>query len=123
MFDLLISYNFYCSYTPSKAETQGKKLVGGMQIDDEDESTEEEDDADDHVPAFDGGYNPADFENLPVSADIKELFQYIGRYTPQQVINKLNQNFKCKSCNLVLSQYLSWVNHIKMAGRIENLEA
>ena len=87
MFDLLISYNFYCSYTPSKAETQGKKLVGGMQIDDEDESTEEEDDADDHVPAFDGGYNPADFENLPVSADIKELFQYIGRYTPQQVIN------------------------------------
>ena len=56
-----------------------------MQIDDEDDSTEEEEDGDERVATFEGGYNPADFENLPVSADIKELFQYIGRYTPQQV--------------------------------------
>jgi hypothetical protein len=25
------------------------------------------------------GYNPADFDNLPVSDEIRELFQYIGR--------------------------------------------
>ena len=56
-----------------------------MQIEDEDDSTEEEEDGDERVATFEGGYNPADFENLPVSADIKELFQYIGRYTPQQV--------------------------------------
>ena len=67
-----------------------------MQIDDEDDSTEEEEDGDEHVAAFEGGYNPADFESLPVSADIKELFQYIGRYTPQQVraSNVINQFIK-----------------------------
>lgn len=30
-------------------------------------------------------YNPKDFEQLDVPADIKELFQYIVRYTPQKV--------------------------------------
>lgn len=30
-----------------------------------------------------GGYNPADFEHLQVSDEIRELFQYIGRYKPQ----------------------------------------
>lgn len=28
-------------------------------------------------------YNPADYENLAVPPEIKELFQYIRRYTPQ----------------------------------------
>ena len=56
-----------------------------MQIDDEDDSTEEEEEGDEQGAPFEGGYNPAEFESLPVSADIKELFQYIGRYTPQQV--------------------------------------
>lgn len=56
-----------------------------MQVDDEDESSDEEEDGEDHGPAFDGGYNPADFENLAVSSDIKELFRYISQYTPQQV--------------------------------------
>lgn len=69
-----------------------------MQIDDEDESTEDEEEGDDHVPAFEGGYNPADFENLPVSADIKELFQYIGRYTPQQV-SVISNQFTNKNLN------------------------
>ena len=30
-------------------------------------------------------YDPAEYENLPVSSDIKELFQYITRYTPQTI--------------------------------------
>ncbi|RUS83913.1 hypothetical protein EGW08_008327, partial [Elysia chlorotica] len=30
-------------------------------------------------------YDPKDFENLAVSAEIKELFQYITRYTPQSI--------------------------------------
>jgi hypothetical protein len=29
-----------------------------------------------------GGYNPADFEHLQVSDEIRELFQYIGRHVP-----------------------------------------
>ena len=30
-------------------------------------------------------YDPAEYENLPVSSEIKELFQYITRYTPQTI--------------------------------------
>ena len=30
-------------------------------------------------------YDPAEYENLPVNAEIKELFQYITRYTPQAI--------------------------------------
>ena len=30
-------------------------------------------------------YDPAEFEHLPVSADLKELFHHISRYTPQTV--------------------------------------
>ena len=62
----------------------------GAMIDEEDEeSTGDEEDGeggDGEAAAVEGGYNSADFEHLSVSSDIKELFQYIGRYTPQQVI-------------------------------------
>lgn len=30
-------------------------------------------------------YDPADFEHLAVSAELKELFQHISRYTPQTI--------------------------------------
>ena len=30
-------------------------------------------------------YDPAEFEHLQVSTDMKELFQHISRYTPQTV--------------------------------------
>ena len=32
---------------------------------------------------MEGAYNPKDYENLPVSAEIKELFAYITRFSPQ----------------------------------------
>ncbi|XP_076019287.1 intraflagellar transport protein 46 homolog isoform X2 [Genypterus blacodes] len=52
----------------------------------EDDSDEEEsDDDEDPSEAPEGAYNPADYTNLPVSTEIKELFQYITRYTPQCV--------------------------------------
>lgn len=57
----------------------------------EDDSDEEEedsdDDDDDYEPsgAPEGAYDPADYANLPVSSDIKELFQYITRYSPQNI--------------------------------------
>uniref|UniRef100_A0A673FNI5 Intraflagellar transport protein 46 homolog n=1 Tax=Sinocyclocheilus rhinocerous TaxID=307959 RepID=A0A673FNI5_9TELE len=35
--------------------------------------------------APEGAYDPADYEHLPVTAEIKELFQYITRYTPQTI--------------------------------------
>lgn len=64
------------------------KVMGGMIDEEDEESTGDEEDGeggDGEAAAVEGGYNSADFEHLSVSSDIKELFQYIGRYTPQQV--------------------------------------
>ena len=43
------------------------------------EDDDDGDDDDKHVP---GTYNPADYANLQVSHEIKELFEYISRYKP-----------------------------------------
>ena len=50
-------------------------------------SSEEEDDDEDETSGGDKtqGYNPADYANLQVSGEIKELFQYIQRYKPHNV--------------------------------------
>ncbi len=31
------------------------------------------------------GYDPAEFDHLQVSSEVKDLFQYITRYTPQNI--------------------------------------
>eukprot|EP00116_Pleurobrachia_bachei_P003836 sb/3464098/ len=69
-----------------------KKIMGGM-LDDDEESTEEEEEDGEQGGVFEGGYNPVDFENLNVSHDIKDLFQYITRYTPQQPNSDVNPYF------------------------------
>ncbi|XP_029932261.1 intraflagellar transport protein 46 homolog [Myripristis murdjan] len=51
----------------------------------EDSDEEESDDDEEAGAAPKGAYDPADYENLPVTTEIKELFQYITRYTPQPV--------------------------------------
>ncbi|CDI97188.1 intraflagellar transport protein 46 [Echinococcus multilocularis] len=61
---------------------------------DENESREEDDVASDadvdenensHLEPSTGLYNPADFEHLVVSLEVKEMFQYIRRYKPQKI--------------------------------------
>ena len=37
------------------------------------------------LPPPTSAYDPAEFEHLPVSSELKELFQHITRYTPQTV--------------------------------------
>jgi intraflagellar transport protein 46 len=44
----------------------------------------------DHI---DGAYNPKDYANLQVPLEVKELFQYIERYKPQEV--ELNTQLRC----------------------------
>lgn len=34
-------------------------------------------------PAATGGYNPDDYEDLPVSQEVQDLFQYILQYKPE----------------------------------------
>ncbi|XP_077598635.1 intraflagellar transport protein 46 homolog [Stigmatopora nigra] len=47
------------------------------------EEEEEEDDDEDKDP--EGAYDPADYADLPVAGEIKELFQYIARYRPEPI--------------------------------------
>lgn len=39
---------------------------------------------DGHGSPIDGEYDPAEYDSLPVSSEIKQLFTYIGRYEPQR---------------------------------------
>ncbi|XP_072283459.1 intraflagellar transport protein 46 homolog isoform X3 [Pyxicephalus adspersus] len=63
----------------------------GDDDDDDDDEEEDDDDDDDDDDDEEGnstlniGYDPADFEHLPVTPEIKELFQYITRYTPHTI--------------------------------------
>ncbi|XP_012558832.1 intraflagellar transport protein 46 homolog isoform X1 [Hydra vulgaris] len=76
---------------PPKAGS-GQRPVGGHVIeasdedDDEEDGSESSEDEDEkegiHVK---GAYDPTEFEHLPVSKEIKELFQYIVRYVPQTI--------------------------------------
>lgn len=53
--------------------------------DTDDSDSSSEDDGEDDVTGIEGAYDPADYEHLNVGQDIKELFQYITRYTPQTI--------------------------------------
>jgi len=44
-----------------------------------DDDEEEDEDGGKKVP---GAYNPMEYVNLQVSAEVKELFEYIQRYKP-----------------------------------------
>ncbi|XP_066507464.1 intraflagellar transport protein 46 homolog isoform X1 [Hoplias malabaricus] len=68
---------------------------GASENHDEDEEEEEDDDDTDETESDEeegepgsvpeGAYDPADYDHLRVTAEIKELFQYITRYTPQTI--------------------------------------
>ncbi|XP_068023934.1 intraflagellar transport protein 46 homolog [Melanerpes formicivorus] len=59
--------------------------------DDDDDSEEEEDsseddsedDSEEHGAALEGDFNLADYDYLPVSSELREVFEYIKRYTPK----------------------------------------
>ncbi|KAG7320417.1 hypothetical protein KOW79_016270 [Hemibagrus wyckioides] len=55
--------------------------------DDEEDSDDTESDEDDGEPrpAPEGAYDPSDYDHLHVSSDIKDIFQFITRYTPQNI--------------------------------------
>ncbi|XP_054147371.1 intraflagellar transport protein 46 homolog [Melozone crissalis] len=61
--------------------------------DDEDDEDSEEDssesdseeDSEEHGATLEGDFNPADFDYLQVSSEIKDLFEYIKRYTPKTI--------------------------------------
>ncbi|XP_075725365.1 intraflagellar transport 46 [Rhipicephalus microplus] len=53
--------------------------------DDEEEDDAEDEDEDEPVITVEGAYDPTEFDSLTVSTEIKEIFGFITRYTPQTV--------------------------------------
>ncbi|XP_065553219.1 intraflagellar transport protein 46 homolog isoform X1 [Lathamus discolor] len=47
--------------------------------------SDSENDSDEHGAALAGDFSIADYDYLPVSSEIKELFEYIKRYTPKPI--------------------------------------
>ncbi|XP_059576086.1 intraflagellar transport protein 46 homolog isoform X3 [Alligator mississippiensis] len=70
---------------PHAAAPRGFSADEDEDEDDNSSESEEEEEEEEHGAPLQGAYNPADYDYLPVSAEIKELFQYIRRYTPQTV--------------------------------------
>ena len=60
---------------------------------DEESSEEEDDEKDDSYDVIEGQYNPEDYAHLNVSSEVKDLFQYITRFKPQEV--DLDTSLKC----------------------------
>jgi len=68
-------------------------LAGKLNLDPNNSYTDEEtddsetstDDDEDNMMGLEGAYDPGDYEHLQVNQEIKELFQYITRYTPQTI--------------------------------------
>lgn len=71
-----------------KARTLKELVSGKLEVssnEEDDDSDEDETEEDDEPGAPEGVYNPTEYANLAVSSEIRELFQYITRYTPQIV--------------------------------------
>lgn len=63
----------------------GSEASTATEGDSSEEGETSSDDDEDNGTALEGAYDPADYEDLNVSQEIKELFQYITRYTPQTI--------------------------------------
>uniref|UniRef100_A0A4W3JE55 Intraflagellar transport protein 46 homolog n=1 Tax=Callorhinchus milii TaxID=7868 RepID=A0A4W3JE55_CALMI len=76
-------------YTPTPRHVRKPLQRAFVENEDEEEEDSDETDSDEddeeHGAPPEGAYDPADYEHLPTSPEIKELFQYITRYTPQSV--------------------------------------
>lgn len=85
------------SATPSQAAAQAQPRPSpAAATRTDDESSEEESEDESHEASgvqVDGAYNANDFKHLQVSAEIKDLFQYIQRYKPHEV--ELDTTLKC----------------------------
>ncbi|XP_026719654.1 intraflagellar transport protein 46 homolog [Athene cunicularia] len=74
-----------------KEEAAAPSAPALSEDDDDDDSeedsteTDSEDDSEEHGAAVEDDFNLTDYDYLPVSSEIKELFEYIKRYTPKTV--------------------------------------
>jgi intraflagellar transport protein 46 len=83
----------------SAQQPQAQTKYGAADAKEESEEESEEDEeedgdaGDESYENLEGAYNPKDFAHLDVSADTRDLFQYIERYKPQEM--DLDTELKC----------------------------
>jgi intraflagellar transport protein 46 len=81
---------------PPAASNSPKRADTSKDEDDEDEEEEEEEEEDEAGESYEnieGAYHPKDYANLNVSAEVRDLFQYIDRFTPTEM--DLDTTLKC----------------------------
>ncbi|MEQ2274380.1 hypothetical protein XENORESO_019782 [Xenotaenia resolanae] len=64
---------------PGASPNQEEEEEDEEEDDSEEDDTDDDDDDDEPTEALEGAYDPADYANLPVTTEIRELFQYITR--------------------------------------------
>lgn len=80
-------FAFLLQQLPSKGNHP--KMDGG----EDDESSSEEGDQDESYENIVGAYSSKDYASLNVTAEVRDLFQYIERYKPHEV--ELESTLKC----------------------------
>ena len=68
---------------PERGEEEEEDEEDSAEEDSDDDDDDDDDDDEEEeggASAPEGAYDPADYHNLPVTTEIKELFQYITRY-------------------------------------------
>ncbi|KAF3850582.1 hypothetical protein F7725_012354 [Dissostichus mawsoni] len=67
----------------NRVSVQTRRKEEEEEEEEEDSDEEESEDDEESGKPPEGAYDPADYANLPVTTEIRELFQYITRYSPQ----------------------------------------
>ncbi|XP_054659414.1 intraflagellar transport protein 46 homolog isoform X2 [Grus americana] len=70
---------------PPAALSEDEEDDDDSEEEDDSSETDSEDDSEEHGAALEGDFNLTDYDYLPVSSEIKELFEYIKRYTPKTI--------------------------------------
>ncbi|XP_062894243.1 intraflagellar transport protein 46 homolog isoform X2 [Mobula hypostoma] len=73
------------SKSEEKKEDSKSLQQGFVEDEEEDEDSDDTESEEEHGAPPEGAYDPADYEHLNTSTEIKALFQYITRYTPQSI--------------------------------------
>lgn len=78
----------------SSQQSQRKPIIESpKKSEDGGSGSEDENEHEESYEHIEGAYNPRDYQNLNVSAEVRDLFQYIERYKPQEV--ELDTPLKC----------------------------
>lgn len=81
------------SQAQGKPEKIPEKQVPKAKDNDEESSEGDEGDAEESYDNIEGAYNAKDYHSLNVTTEVRDLFQYIERYKPQEV--ELDTTLKC----------------------------